>query len=457
MLPDEIVAQLKSQFQCREQQISQLAAVYTAHLPCPPFLNAHGLTATGKSAMLRCYFRLLGIPHTIINVRECITARHLLERIIASSLDAFDAYDASKIDRRPYARTENLSALCVNLAKLLHGREKFVLVLDAIDKLREGGGTLIAALGRFGESIPNLSLILTTTLPLSPSTLHSASTPTLHFAPYTRTQLFAILNHSPPKIFPTRPSEEQFPDYTPDLAAEDDAWVWSRFIVAVYDSLSKHTGRDLVSFRSTCLKLWRPFVEPILSGQFGTRDFSRLMINRRHLFQVEDAVLDRIIQDAAEPQSALAMIKHTLPFYTTHLLIAAYLASYNPARTDVTYFMKHTDKRKGKRRAPSTTVSNAMKARKISRHLLTPSPFPLDRLLAIFRALLDGSVPQVADLYTQIATLTSLRLLVRAGAGSHDALEVGGRWRVNFGWEYARALGRSVNIEVGEYLVGGVD
>lgn len=321
--------------------------------------------------------------------------------------------------------------------------------------------------------IPHLSLILTTTLPLPPSILHSTCTPTLNFPPYTRSDLLAILGSNPPKIFLTPPSEEQFPDYTPDLAAEDDAWVWSRFIVAVYDSLSKHTGRDLLSFRSCATKLWRPFVEPIVSGQFGTRDFSRLIINRRHLFQVEDSVLDRIIKDTEPDKTATTngtsepttpskrrvtkMMIHTLPFYTTHLLIAAYLASYNPARTDVTYFMKHTDKRKGKRRAPSTSVSNAMKARKISRHLLTPSPFPPDRLFAIFRALLDGGVPQVADLYTQIATLTSLRLLVRAGAGSNDVLEAGGRWRVNFGWEYARALGRSVNIEVGEYLVGGVD
>jgi origin recognition complex subunit 5 len=281
------------------------------------------------------------------------------------------------------------------------------------------------------------------------------------------------MGHNPPKIFVSPPSEEQFPDYTPDLAAEDDDWLWSRVISALYDSLSKHTGRDLISFRSCATKLWRPFVEPVVSGQFGTRDFSRLIINRRHLFQVEDSVLDHIIK-TAEPEKTTTtngtldpatpskrrlakMTVHTLPFYTTYLLIAAYLASYNPSRTDVTYFMKHTDKRKGKRRAPSTTVANSMKARKISRHLLTPSPFPVDRLLAIFRALLDGGVPQVADLYTQIATLTSLRLLVRAGAGSNDALEVGGRWRVNFGWEYARALGRKVGLEVGEYLVGGVD
>jgi origin recognition complex subunit 5 len=86
-------------------------------------------------------------------VRECITARHLLERIVAASLDALEEVYDEKIDRRPYARTENLSALCVNLEKMLEGRSKFVLVLDAIDKLREGGGTLIAALGRLGEAV----------------------------------------------------------------------------------------------------------------------------------------------------------------------------------------------------------------------------------------------------------------------------------------------------------------
>ena len=76
-----------------------------------------------------------------------------MERIVAASLDALDEFNDEKIDRRPYARTENLSALCVNMEKLLAGRGKFVLVLDAVDKLREGGGTLIAALGRLGEMV----------------------------------------------------------------------------------------------------------------------------------------------------------------------------------------------------------------------------------------------------------------------------------------------------------------
>jgi origin recognition complex subunit 5 len=130
------------------------------HLPSPPFANVHGLTATGKSSILRAYFPLAQLPYAFINVRECITTRHLLERIVAASLDALEEVHDENIDRRLYARTENLSALCVNLQKMLEGRSKFVLVLDAIDKLREGGGTLIPALGRLGEAVRSTLLFL---------------------------------------------------------------------------------------------------------------------------------------------------------------------------------------------------------------------------------------------------------------------------------------------------------
>jgi origin recognition complex subunit 5 len=144
-----------------------------AHLPSPSVLNVHGLAATGKSSILRSYFHLSNIPYTIINVRECITARHLLEQMVASSLDALDDYYDETNDRRPYARTENLSALCVNLSKLLTERRKFVLILDAVDKLRESGGALIAALGRLGESVREYNIIK----PYNTHCLHSQRYP----------------------------------------------------------------------------------------------------------------------------------------------------------------------------------------------------------------------------------------------------------------------------------------
>jgi origin recognition complex subunit 5 len=63
----------------------------------------------------------------------------------------------------------------------------------------------------------------------------------------------------------------------------------------VWDALAKGAARDILSFRSVAEKLWRPFVAPIVDGMFGTRDFSRLMVAKRALFQSEDVLLDRVV------------------------------------------------------------------------------------------------------------------------------------------------------------------
>jgi len=63
-----------------------------------------------------------------------------------------------------------------------------------------------------------------------------------------------------------------------------------------------------------------------------------------------------------------------------------------------------------------------------------------------------------ADVGMAISTLASLRLLIRVGAGAAgvggvDVMDRGGRWRVNVGWEVVRGLGRSMGVEVEEWLV----
>jgi origin recognition complex subunit 5 len=54
------------------------------------------------------------------------------------------------------------------------------------------------------------------------------------------------------------------------------------------------------------------------------------------------------------------------------------------------------------------------------------------------------------DLMTQIATLTSLRLLVRTSGG--DVLEAQAKWRVNVGAEFVGNVARSVGFDVESYL-----
>ncbi|KAF2810873.1 uncharacterized protein BDZ99DRAFT_462173 [Mytilinidion resinicola] len=448
MLPDELVlTTLNSQFPCRELQIRQLLSLFSPFLPSPPTLVVHGLDATGKSSIVKAVLEENSISHAIVNSRECITGRHLLERTLVACLDVVEASSEEKLDRKPYARCENISALSTHLQRLFEGREKFTLVFDGIDKQREAPPTLLTALARFGESIPNFSIVMIITVP-HPSALHQTGIPHVHFPPYTRDESITILSRNPPPIFLELSDPEL--EYTDDLAAEDNAWVWGRFLAAVWDSLAKGAARDLVSYRVVCTKLWRPFVAPIVDGTFGTRDFSRLMVHRRTIFQGEDALLSRIVPKSTTVASAAST--HDLPCYSKYLLCAAYLASFNPARQDNVYFMKASDK---KRRRRKNNTGWTAKNRKISRHLLMPSPFSLDRLLGILRAILPHDLAQTADIYTQIATLSSIRLLVRTGAVGADVLDPGCKWRVNYGFEYVSKLGRSVDFEIGEYLAGG--
>ena len=72
--------------------------------------------------------------------------------------------------------------------------------------------------------------------------------------------------------------------------------------------------------------------------------------------------------------------------------------------------------------------------------------------MAIFHAIVPRKIqPGSADVMAQIATLASLRLIVKASAAA-DVMDAGSKWRVNVGWEYVRGLAKKVEFEVEEYL-----
>lgn len=146
--------------------------------------------------------------------------------------------------------------------------------------------------------------------------------------------------------------------------------------------------------------------------------------------------------------------QHTLPYYTKYLLSAAYLASYNPARQDLIFFTKASEKKRRKR-GGGTAVSHfrPSKHRKIQRRLLGPQAFVLERLNAIFHAIMPHSIASgSADIMTQVATLVNLRLLTKT-AGGGDILDAVTKWRVNVGWEYIQELARSLRFNIENYLV----
>jgi origin recognition complex subunit 5 len=86
-------------------------------------------------------------------------------------------------------------------------------------------------------------------------------------------------------------------------------------------------------------------------------------------------------------------------------------------------------------------------------------------MLAIFHAIKEDAEDRgrlgtgrevtagAADILMAIATLASLRLLIRIGsANAGDTLDGGSRYRVAVGWEVVRAIARSVGVEAEDYL-----
>jgi origin recognition complex subunit 5 len=269
----------------------------------------------------------------------------------------------------------------------------------------------------------------------------------------------------------------RLPTTLPTTTTEDTAELWSRFCGAVHDSLIKSARRTLPAFTEACESLWPRFTAPILAGTHGPREFSKLLIAGRVHFQ-DEGILDpglvnpvakgpqaqhssSTTQAKAPHQAATTDLSSLLPTTARLLLLASYLASHNATKHDLTLFSTHYHGRKRRRGGLLGTSGPRSKHRKIARKLLGAHAFVLERMLAIFavvknewvanskvsgKSILDGDVGMA------LATLASLRLLVKVGGGG-DPVDRAGKWKVNVGWEVVRALGRSMGVEVADWLI----
>lgn len=507
-LPDELVLSILDQrFPCRQQQTRALATLISPGVaPCPNCI-VYGVEATGKSAITEALLQRLRdaeptqrpasptLQYAIVNSVECVTGRHLFETTVRGVASALGFHDFA-------TRCESLAQLSFELSRMLKQvlqpeTRHFVLVFDAIDRQKEAPPTLLPALARLSEivslacgvpvpahvltaspQIPSLTTVFIMTSPL-PGCLRTSHVAHVQFPNYTRTDLVQILSATPPRALPNATSAE-----TADL--------WSRFCGAVHDALTKSAARTLPAIRSACNSLWPRFTVPIREGNLGPKDFSKLLIAARVHFQ-DESLLDpgilglsshqqaaskpppgrsgerntkTLSQGSTAPATAATSLAALLPTTARVLLIAAYLASHNTVRHDLTLFSTHHHgKRRRRGGASSVVAGQRSKHRKIGRKLLGAHAFVLERMMAIFTTVrrewgidLDGCDPSEpasgadADIGMALATLSSLRLLVRVGAGG-DPLDRGGKWRVNVGWEAIRSLGRSMRVEVEEWLV----
>ncbi|OJK01125.1 hypothetical protein ASPACDRAFT_59914 [Aspergillus aculeatus ATCC 16872] len=565
MLPSEVAQSISKQWPCRELQSRQLASLLGAKVSSPSTIVVHGISATCKTTIVRNVLAALDVPHALVRSPECITGRHLLTKTLWATLEALGKRD--EWEKYGKGRCEHVSTLAVLLNECLasafvssqqeqqpltrNNRNKFVLVLDGIDKQREASPTLLSALARLGEVIPSLCVVLVLSTPPRPLFLQSAGVPHISFPPYTRNEATTIiLQGGPPPAAAA----------TLGLSDAVASTLYPHFVAAVYDSLVGPTASSIPTFRSICEKLWPRFVAPITTGEtppggVGEWDFTRLLVKNRALFrhQGEGALVHHIVteEDEAEPPVAKGTTAvfstqkpkslsaasapsplPSLPYFPTLILTSAYLASHTPQRLDTIFFSKFSSsslsarnkrahhrrrlkllsraqledaasaaadpstpgsRKKGKRTKTKITKSTLESAFATSSAttsavgggggitgpstILTARPFPLERLVAIYHAI-DPNPPAnpirmaaVSDaIYAELATLRRLRLVVpaagregRVGMGSgglssgNTTSDTGEKWCVNVSGDWIGELAKTVGVEVGEWLAGGLD
>lgn len=398
---------LKDFVKCRDKQIDLLNTYLWSDVSiCPPALLIHGAPSTGKSTVLETF--LSDIPHTIINAEECVTAKMLLQRSFRSVVP----------DSEFEIKSDNLSDFFRILEKAQKGQEdkSHILVLDRIDTI--ASTDLIHSFARHTELAATNLVVIFTINSVQPFPFFTSSIISIHFPQYTKEEAIEIIQSQP--------------------LQEVDADFWSNFITVVVNALDSYTGSDIRLIRDVAMKLWPEYIRPLQEGRIQPNEHQKLYRECEQLFTSEWAVSNSLVDSPSE---------HDLPNRCKYILCAAYLASYNPTKTDIRFFSKAKDLRVSKRQIKNE--ANGKNIGLINRRSLAAPSFEMERMLAILHAI-NENADSTVTLQNYIATLSTLRLLLRVS--SVDPLSVKARWKINVDWNMIQKISQDINFEIKDYL-----
>ena len=361
-----------------------------------------------------------------------------------------------------------------------------------------------------------------------------------------------------------------------DVSMDALRTLYEQFIGVFYDSVRSNV-RDVEELRTMSAAVWHSFVVPIQTRECTTADLQTLLLASSHLFRdvilrlqtremgprewTQEARIKSVQASAARlaaaaktadvpvvendddvdmvdeerkfdeeewierETAALARLRSassqatisllpSLALIPTFLVIASFLASYNPSRLDVRYFLRDDSllslssgsskgktlkggrklgpgrgRKGGARGRPSksslrVTNEDGQTENLNRQQLLGPKPFPIDRLLSIFQALITEAAPEMSmiyssmvpdhdlsanggnaesdrstlwefrskslSVYSQINGLVARRMLVRTSA--QDKLGTSINFRTNVGYNVVAVLAKRVKFELDEWL-----
>ncbi|BES95712.1 Origin recognition complex subunit [Nesidiocoris tenuis] len=418
---------LLESFPCRERELQQLQIfINEGSELLPESVFIHGQPAVGKTTITCKYLESAGALIAYVNCIECYSMRLLLDKIISQLLPQ---------DPQPNVRCDSFMAL-VHLLKLARSKGSLnsrphVLVLDNVEYLDNLGDRCI----NFFAALQELTLIYTLTVifisRVIPEKFDITPAVILHFPQYNKDELTKIFQlFKPPYI-----SEELYSNYISTALAV--------FIRAT---------RDLNEMKNLILDNVSKYMEPINRGEATANDTLLLwrLVTPHLKASLNSAYLGIASEndtDPTKPELQTELITHKklrafdLPYYAKYFLIAGYLASYNSPKHDRRLFLKNHGKQRKKNRKD---VSKSQ-----TTELLGPKSFSLDRLLAIFYAIMEEKASLTVNLMSQIASLVELRLLAKIGDGVID----NPKFKCMASYDCVAAVGSTLGFNLKKYLL----
>ncbi|CAH0717612.1 unnamed protein product, partial [Brenthis ino] len=420
--------------------------------------------ATGKTLCLTTVLQHLSYKHVFIDCIECYTPKIMYEAIVSG-------FNENLADVKCDSLWELINKLNA-LGNEQTSYEPFILVFDRAERLRNMDHSIMCTFLRLREFCNlNICTIFVTHLIYDNFYFKMGVREPikLFFPNYNKEELFKI-------IFMHQKSFVRYLTCNHDIDCDikeelEKPELFANFLNA-FLSVFYRPCRDLIELQHMARVNFVKYCEPIVKNEIKSTDLSKLW---RHIAPILKTSLELLYLrvNSSKPMVPSPGKENTdrmelqtynfentlkeellstktfaqsfeLPYYAKFLLIAAYLASYNPPKEDKRLFMKNHGKQ---RKRLQQVKAKAKISEKLSTQL-GPKIFTLDRLLAIFYAILEEKIGLTSNLLAQIATLVELKLI----AGSKEIDLDTSKYKCIVGYDFISAVAQTVGFNVRKYL-----
>lgn len=407
----------------KKQKIEIEKLVEASH----PYFMITGLPSSGKSVVAKSVFEIMDSDcFAWINCCECLNQRIIFERALLRW-----SGNNIKCDQ---------SDLFVQEIKKLDLKRRF-LILDNCEEL------LDLNIPSFFDFLLRLSNQISVIL--------------ISHLRWEDIQCNISNNYVPPIVhFPKYNMDEACEIALLDCIDQENKPIYESLAKIVYGTISL-SNSDLNLFRYVTNLLFPEYFEPIRNQDISREEASKLFgkiqpILKKYLnklvlrdYSATEWRSISINQGFIKKGDLIGNVKIDMPFHTKFIVIAGFLASFNPKKYDARLFTKGGEgsKKVGKKGG----VDNGSKMRS---QLTGPKEFTVDRMLSIFHHVLDEDISPSFDIQSQVATCISLGLFLRvSAAGKLNGMKC----KANISYPTIKKISNSINFDISKYLFDWTD